>query len=88
MATKTKRAPKKDQPTRTDRPADESSGVIRADEAYTLDALKRRLDISDSAWWSLLEQGFPNKQLGKRKVILGREVLEFLQGLPNVSTAD
>lgn len=64
---------------------DESAGVIRPDEAYTLDAFKRRLDLTDSAWRSLVDSGIPHKQLGKRKIVLGKDVLSYLESLPDVS---
>lgn len=68
------------------RKADENEGVIRDNEGYTLEALKRRLDLSDSAWWALASKGFPQKQIGKRKLILGKDALDFLATLPNVES--
>lgn len=62
-------------------------GYIRADEAYTLEEVKSRLDLTDSAWWALLQEGFPQKQLGKRKFILGKAIIAYLENLPDVQPA-
>jgi hypothetical protein len=50
---------------------------IRADELYTLDQLKWRLGISDSAFRSLRDAGLPEITRGKRKYFLGKRVMEW-----------
>ena len=56
-------------------------GVIRQDEAYTLEELKLRLQIGEHGWWNLRDAGLRTVQLGKGRVILGRHVLEVLDRL-------
>jgi hypothetical protein len=73
-----------DKPIKINRHDDE--GVIREGEAYTLAAFKRRLDLTDSAWWAMIKSGIPHKIIGKRKVILGKDVLAFLATLPNAGS--
>ena len=58
---------------------DETSGVVRGDELYTLAAMKRKLDISDSALRSMINSGLKPVVIGKRKYFLGAEVLSFFQ---------
>ncbi len=58
---------------------DESSGVIRAGELYTMNAIKRRLDISDSALRSMMNEGLQPVPMGKRKFFLGEDVLKFFR---------
>jgi hypothetical protein len=59
-------------------------GVIRSDEAYTLEEVKLRLNLTDSAWWSLISRGLPHKQIGKRKMVLGEDILKYLRAQPDV----
>ena len=66
----------------------EETGVIRDNEAYTLAAFKRRLDLTDSAWWALVKTGMPHKIIGKRKIILGKDALKFFAEMENATIAD
>lgn len=56
-----------------------SEGVIRADEMYTLEELKKRLSLSDSAWRALRDAGLPHIPMGKRKYLIGRKVIEWFE---------
>lgn len=60
---------------------DESSGVVREDELYTLPAIKRRLDVSDSALRAMIDSGLKPISVGKRKFFLGRDVLAFFENV-------
>ena len=53
-------------------------GVVRADEAYTLEELKARLRIGEHAWWNLRNAGLRTARIGKGPKILGAHVLEVL----------
>jgi hypothetical protein len=53
-------------------------GVISAFEAYTLDELKSRLGIENKAWWRLRDAGCRSIVSGKRRIVLGSEVLRVL----------
>lgn len=52
---------------------------IRADELYTLEQLKERLDLSDSAYRALRDSGLPEVCRGKRKYFVGRRVIAWFE---------
>ena len=58
------------------------SGFIRADELYTLPELQRRLGIRPSAWRVLRRKGLPFHQVGKRVLVFGQDVFEFVKKQP------
>lgn len=60
------------------------SGVIRADEIYTLPELQRRLGIRQAGWFALRRKGLPYYQVGKRVLVFGQDFFEFVrkQGPP------
>lgn len=82
MATKTERVASRPQA-----PAHEMAGVVRLDEMYTLESFKRRMNISDSAWRAMSDEGFPHKIRGKRKYILGKDAIAYMDSLPNADAA-
>ena len=53
-------------------------GVISANEAYTLEELKLRMKIEESAWWQLRDRGLRFTRTGKGLMILGSDVLKIL----------
>lgn len=57
---------------------DTMEGVIKADECYTLDAVKRRMGLKDEALRQAFRNGLPSKRIGNRKYILGRDILQYL----------
>ncbi len=56
-------------------------GVISALEAYTLEELKRRLGIETEAWGRLRRAGCRFIASGKRRLVLGSEVIRVLEEL-------
>jgi hypothetical protein len=63
------------------------SGLIRADELYTLPELRRRLGIRQAAWRVLRRKGLPFHQVCKRVPVFGQDFFEFVhkQGQPQES---
>ena len=53
-------------------------GVIRADEAYTLDELANRLGLGRAAIREARRRGLPIRTVGRRRFILGSDVLAFI----------
>lgn len=60
------------------------AGAIRADEAYRLDDLKRRLGLNDDALRKARRRGLKARRVGRRKLYLGDEVIAFLRQCPEV----
>ncbi|QDU94806.1 hypothetical protein [Lignipirellula cremea] len=57
----------------------ESTGVIHAAELYTVNQLKARLGLTESAWRTLRRLGLPVIRVGKRAFASGRQVIEFME---------
>lgn len=55
---------------------DEQSGIIRADEAYSKQALLRVLPGSQKVWDKLIDEGLPFTEIGKCRYVTGRAVIE------------
>jgi len=55
-----------------------SVGVIRADEAYTLDEFKRRVGFQSAALRRARRAGLRLLREGKRKYVLGRDWIDYL----------
>lgn len=53
-------------------------GVIRADEAYTLEEFKRRVGFQDAALRRARRAGLRLLREGKRKYVLGRDWIDYL----------
>lgn len=50
---------------------------VKADELYTLEQLKWRLNLSNASYRALRDAGLPEICRGKRKYFLGRRVIEW-----------
>jgi hypothetical protein len=61
-----------------DRLPPSSVGVIRADEAYTLEEFKRRVGKKDAAFRSSRRAGLRVLQEGKQRYVLGRDWIDYL----------
>jgi hypothetical protein len=59
-------------------------GEIREDAVYRLDELKGRLGLNDEALRKARRAGLRARKVGRRKLYIGREVIAFLKGLPEV----
>lgn len=57
------------------------AGSVRADELYTIDEVKRRLAMRDTSWRTLLRTGLPLRKIGKRKFVLGRELIDHIAAI-------
>lgn len=57
-------------------------GVIDASQCYTLDELQSRLQLGRAAWRTARRQGLPVRIVGRRKLVLGRDVLAWAETLP------
>jgi len=57
-------------------------GVIAASECYTLDELQSRLQLGRAAWRTARQQGLPVRVVGRRKLVLGSDVLAWAETLP------
>lgn len=65
----------------TDRtPADEP-GYILAEALYTLDEFQRRLRLGEAAMRAARRQGLRVRKVGRRKYVLGRDALQWIEGL-------
>ena len=58
-----------------------AEGVIRRDELYTIERVKRLLGLTDSAMRSLRIEGLPVIRFGKRAFVSGCQMIDFLEGL-------
>lgn len=56
-------------------------GSIRADEVLTLTEFVRRLGIGQKTWRSMKAAGLQSALIGKRRYILGRHVVAFIERL-------
>lgn len=57
----------------------ESTGVIRADEAYAKRELMQRLSISQKFWDKMIASGLSFTAIGHAKWVTGRAVMEYLE---------
>lgn len=55
-------------------------GVISRNELYTVQQLKARLGISAASFREMKQSGLPIIRLGKRVMLSGKQVIEFLEG--------
>lgn len=65
----------------------ESSGVINAQELYTIQQIKARLSIKDCAFRKLTRLGLPVIRIGSRGYLSGRQVIEFFEGMQGNANA-
>jgi len=56
-----------------------TTGIIRADEAYSKASVLLRLGISQKFWDKMLDEGLPYTQVGHTRWITGRDLLRYLQ---------
>lgn len=54
-------------------------GVIRSNCAYTLEACGRLFGIGRPAIRAARQQGLKVKRIGKRRFILGKDLIEFIE---------
>ncbi len=66
--------------------AERVPAVISAHEAYTLDELKLRMRIEETAWWKLRDRGLRFTPTGKGLMILGSDVLKIIGELSEART--
>ena len=57
-------------------------GVIRADELYRLDEVRRRLGLNDDALRAARRAGLKARRVGRRKYFLGSELIEYVRQCP------
>jgi hypothetical protein len=57
-------------------------GIVTADAVYTLDEAQRRLRLGKQAWRTARLASLPVRQVGRRRYVLGRDVLEWLSAQP------
>jgi len=58
-----------------------SPGMIRADEAYTLAELERRLDLGKAAMRQARRNGLAVRRVGRKRLILGADLLKYIEGI-------
>lgn len=63
-----------------DHPA--TPGVIRADEVYRLDEVRRRLGLNDDALRAARRAGLKARKIGRRKFYIGSELIEYVRQRP------
>ncbi len=63
-------------------------GCISADVLYTLPELKRRLGLGDAALRSARRRGLKMTLIGRRKFVLGRYVLHYVESLSAASSEE
>ena len=56
-----------------------SSGVIRAEEAYSKAMVMQRLGISQKCWDKMLDDGLPYSNIGHARWVTGAEVIRHLE---------
>ncbi len=62
------------------KPSNMPTGYISANELYTLTEIRRRLKMSNEAWWALRDKGCPHIPAGKQLLVYGADVIEWLKG--------
>jgi len=62
--------------------------AVRADELLPLKVVEKRLGIGRAALRKLFRDGLPRRQIGKRAVILGADLIDFIgQQTPDTEVA-
>lgn len=56
-----------------------STGLIRADEAYSKTMVLQRLGISQKFWDKMLDDGLPYTHVGHTRWVVGSDLLAHLQ---------
>ena len=56
-----------------------STGVIRADEAYSKTIVMQRLGISQKFWDKMLDDGLPFSNVGHARWATGAELIQHLK---------
>jgi len=59
--------------------ATNTSGVIRADEAYSKHMILQRLGISQKFWDKMISDGLPYTSVGHTRWVTGQALIEHLQ---------
>ena len=57
----------------------EAPGYVRADELYTLDELRARLKLGDSAMRQARRAGLRLLTVGRRRYVSGRQLIEWME---------
>jgi hypothetical protein len=66
-------------------PADHTKnppGLIDRDAAYTLSEFQQRFSLGKAAWRTARAEGLPVRGVGRRKFILGADVISWLAAKP------
>ncbi len=63
-------------------PKPRTTGTISDGEAYTAQELRLRLGLGAWAWRTLRQRGLKIRKIGKQRLILGADVLRFIESLP------
>ena len=61
---------------------DPGTGVFKADEAYSLGEAQRRLGFGIHAMRSARRAGLQTRKVGRRKYLLGADILAYLASRP------
>ncbi|MBL9090831.1 MAG: hypothetical protein JNL96_06380 [Planctomycetaceae bacterium] len=62
----------------------EATGVINANELYTLQTVMDILGLGYKAYTVMRRQGLPIIRQGTRKYVSGRQLIEFMEGKAHV----
>jgi hypothetical protein len=57
-------------------------GIIAADCVYQLDDAQARLGLGKQAWRTARREGLPIRRVGRRRYVIGRDVITWLQTRP------
>jgi hypothetical protein len=57
-------------------------GVIEAGAVYTLAEVQRRLQLGKAAWRTARREGLPLRVVGRRKYVLGADVMTWIASRP------
>jgi hypothetical protein len=61
---------------------DNAPGFIDRWSVYTIDEVKKRLRLGHHAWRTARSEGLPVRPVGRRKYVLGSDVLSWLETKP------
>lgn len=63
-------------------------GVIRDNELYTVDEVKRRLGVEIAAFRKMKRAGLKVIPFGRRHYVLGSSILKFFEGMQSNGNQD
>ena len=64
-----------------DRP--DAPGVITADAVYTLDEIRERMKLGQAAMRQARRAGLKVRKIGRRRYVLGRDILAYVEAATN-----